>query len=214
MRAIDSDLVGEKNKLHQPSPWIWLLEVSVSDTESARIANYQQNVTWNGDTYYSFPFSIGEIQQSAEGQLPTLNISVANVSREVQEILDANDGLARQKVWLRLVHADHLANADAVLEDRFTILQATANVNAVTFQLGRVDLFDLEVPRRRYSRDYCQHVYKGTVCGYQGDLPSCDHTLDGANGCERHGVDEFNRGLEKKHPRRFGGAPAIPRARR
>jgi phage-related protein len=46
-------------------------------------------------------------------------------------------------------------------------------------------------------------AYKiGTECGYFGILTSCDHTIDGANGCEVH-----------DNTIRFGAEPGIPQSR-
>lgn len=41
---------------------------------------------------------------------------------------------------------------------------------------------------------HCILEYKGCACGYSGDLPGCDKSWDGANGCVAHGNEE-----------RFGG---------
>lgn len=213
MRDLTTDLVTEKNVLHQTSPWIWLLEVEIDDSTSARVTSYQQNVTFDSNVYYAFPFQIGGLQQHSDGKLPTLSITIANVTREVQELLDANQGLVRKKVWVRLVHSDHLADPDAKLEDRFSILQAVATAEAVTFQLGRVDLLRLETPKRRYIRDYCTFVYTGDACGYVGDLPTCAKTLRRSNGCQEHGDDDVAEGRVNLHPKRYGGFPSILKER-
>lgn len=213
-RTLTTDLVTEKNKLHQTSPWIWLLEVAISDSSSIRIASYQQNVAFNGDTYYAFPFTVGAFRQSGEGQTPTLSLTVPNVTREIQVLLDANDGLSRRKVWVRLVHADYLADGDAKIEDRFTVQQAVATAEAVSFTLGRTDLTTAQVPKRRYVRSYCTLVYEGEACGYStGLLSSCDHTLNGKRGCIVHGDTDVAAGYTRKHPRRFGGCPNIAKQR-
>ena len=45
----------------------------------------------------------------------------------------------------------------------------------------------------------CELAYKGEECGHTGALPTCDHTLKGPNGCERHG-----------HAHRYPGASDEP----
>jgi len=212
-RDLTAGLTTQKNKLHSQVPWVWLVEIALSDSTSARITNFQRNVIWNQNLYYAFPFAISEVRQSAEGQLPTLTLTVPNVTREVQELLDANNGLTRKKLWLRLVNRDHLNDGSAVIEDRFTIQRASTNVNVVSFQLGRVDLFALETPRRKYRRDSCGHVYKDTVCRYSGDLATCDKTRSGPNGCIVHGDDEVANGQLRLHPWLYGGFPSIPKTR-
>jgi len=211
---LTTDLVAEKNKLHATSPWIWLVELAVSDAEAIRLAAYQQNVTFAGDLYYAFPFTVGAVRQSAEGQTPSVSLTVPNVTREVQVLLDANAGLTRKKLWLRLVHADYLADGDAKIEDWFTVQQAVATAEAVAFTLGRTDLTTTQVPKRRYIRGYCSHVYEGDACGYtSGLLASCDHTLNGLRGCVVHGDGDVAVGYARKHPRRYGGFPNIAKQR-
>lgn len=213
-RDLTTDLVAEKNKLHQTSPWIWLLEVEVSDTEAVRLASYQQDVTFAGDLYYAFPFVVGAIRQNAEGQTPTLNLTIPNVTREVQVVLDANAGLTRRKLWVRLVHADYLADGDAKIEERLTIQQAIATDEAVSFKLGRTDLTTTQVPKRRYIRSYCTFIFTEAGCDYtSGLVPTCDHTLNGKRGCTVHGDADVAEGLKRRHPTRFGGFPNLVKQR-
>ena len=55
----------------------------------------------------------------------------------------------------------------------------------------------------------CPFVYMGPHCGYAGDLPDCDKTIDGPMGCAFHGEDERKAGRIVMHPARYGGFPEV-----
>jgi phage-related protein len=208
-------LVGEKNKLHNPLPWIWLFEVVYTDALALRFTPYQIDVTYAGDIYKAFPVEIAELPQSGQ-ENPTFAVMVSAISREVQDLFDDTDGFAHQKAWVRLVHSSHLSDPTAKLEERFQVRSSSVNSRVATIDLGRSDLFDLQAPKGRFNRNYCRHVYVtdgSSACAYLGDIATCDHTLRGINGCIVHGDDEEANGRRRLHPRQFGGAPGILKER-
>lgn len=208
-------LVGEKNKLHNPLPWIWLFEIAVSDTEAARFTPYQTNVTFDSDLYYAFPVQIDSLPQTGQ-ENPSFSIAISAVSGEVQDLLDDTNGFAGKKAWVRLVHSAHLGTPSAKVEERYTVRSASVGAFNAHLELGRSDLFDREAPKGRFYRNYCRHIYAtdgSGACGYLGALTTCDHTLRGGNGCIVHGDEEVANGRVRLHPRNFGGAPNILKER-
>jgi len=216
-RALTAALVTEKNKLHSTTPFIWLFELVVSDTVMARITSYQTNVTFNGNLFYAFPCTIGPIESNSESRVDSLQLIVANISREIQGILDgtdgSGDGLTRKRVFARLVHSAHLADPASGLLFDYRIITATATWETVTFTLGSYDLWGKESPKRRFVRAHCGWTYKSNDCGYVGDLATCDKTLSGPMGCKIHGDDEVAHSLPRLHPKRAGMFPGIPGSR-
>ena len=67
MRSDNSNLTNERNAQNNASPFIWLLVGHVGDTEALRLCNYDTAVTFDGQTYSPFPFSIG--RQHVKGLL-------------------------------------------------------------------------------------------------------------------------------------------------
>ena len=56
--------------------------------------------------------------------------------------------------------------------------------DVVEFELAAAfDLAGVSAPKRQCIANICQWVYKSTECGYTGELPTCDKTLDA---CKAH----------------------------
>lgn len=215
MRSASSAFVQKKNQMHVTDPFIWLFEIVIDDTESVRIARYQTNVTFDGDTYYAVAFDIGPLTESAEGKTPTITVTVQNVTLEGQALLDSYSGLVGHKAWLRLVNADMLGDGEAMVEVSMKIQATNSGAEVIQFQLGRADLFQRMAPKGRFMRDYCQWTYGGEECRFPltDSLPTCDHTLAGSNGCRVHGDLAVANGFKRKWPQYFGAYPGILRER-
>ena len=215
---IPGSAFAEKNKLATGARFIWLYEIEVPTATATRyrLTSNPDSVTFRGNTYSPFPIAHSEVKQDSEGNLPTITMTVSNVSREVIATLENHAGLIGQPVRIMLVHELSLLTNDAVIEQDFKITGSTANDQSVTAQLGDISLYESTVPGHRMMRLYCRHQYRSADCGYSVDsahanyLSTCDKTLNGPNGCEVHGTSETAAGVTKVHPDRFGGFPGIP----
>lgn len=87
---------------------------------------------------------------------------------------------------------------DPEILETFLITGASAKDYDVTWNLGAEQPLTLTFPRRKQRRDTCSWKYKGPECAYTGELPTCDFSLTGNNGCAQH-----------LNSRRFGGFPGI-----
>lgn len=160
---------------------IWLLRINISDTPEATgdddlfLACWDENVTYfrrdsgvdTAQVYTAFPISIGTIGENNDGQVDTLNVTLGNASRTVEAYLQNADpvGLRGRKVTIRCVWEADLADADAFIEDNFYIDSVSSTVEAAQFSLvSRLSLLNIELPRRIYSRNFCQWRYKGPGC--------------------------------------------------
>lgn len=214
----------ELNKLSSTSPWIWLFEMRHSETEAYRVTPYTRQVTFGGNIFYPAWVAIGEIPKSSDGDNATLAVTVRDPSRELQTVLDENEGFTDRVLLIQLAHSDHLADGAAFAET-FRVVSTAVTWEGATFTCGAYDLFASKVPRNLFLRSKCRWTYRsasGAIteeCGYQeitqgAGLATCDKTLSGPNGCIVHGQDEVANGFERLHPRRFGGFPGIPANRR
>jgi len=206
-----AELAPFKNALATGSRLVWLYEIEVPTDPPTRyrFCNQMEAVTFRDNEYSPFPITHANMKEGADGNLPTLALSVSNVSREIGGTLEAYNGLIGQRVKIMLVlmpENQDMAPQDplkAILEWDFKITSMAATAEGASAQLGDISLYEVFMPAARISKRYCRFQYKGSGCGYVGLLPSCDKGLDGPNGCEAHSDD----GL---HPQRFGGFPGVP----
>ena len=212
-----SELAPFKNALATGSRLVWLYQIDVptsdADGRAYRFARSTERGRVRSKNYVPFPFTHESMMEGATGDLPTLSMSVSNVSREIIGTLENYNGLIGQRVKIMLVlmtenqETSAQEHADAILEWEFKITSMTASAAGATAQLGDISLYEVFMPASRISKRYCRFKYKGAGCGYLGLLDSCDKTLDGPNGCEAHGGDSAF------HPERFGGFPGVPLAK-
>lgn len=174
MREPGANFITDKNA--EPNKPIRLYRINISDTpevsgeEDLYFAEYDVDVNFFKDvntaqTYTAFPLTYKTLDENSTGHLSGLEISIANASREIQAFLELRDGLRGRKVTIRQVFADYLADNTAYIEDIYYIDSVTANESVVQFKLTtKLDLMELQLPRRRYSRNHCQFRYKGAGC--------------------------------------------------
>lgn len=217
---IPISVLQEKNQLATTERFIWLYEIFVPSTPTTttyRLTKQVESISFDGQIYSPFPISHNTIVRDNTGDLPTTTLTVSNMTREVIATLENYDGLVGQRVRIILTHSLLLAGGGVVLaEEDFEVIHSSANAEAVTLQLGTMNLFDSFVPKNRMARYHCRHLYQGAACGYSLDpgspyyLSTCDKSLYGLNGCIKHGQSYTDAGLDPIHPDRFGGFPGIP----
>lgn len=201
MKALNAAWKAKKNALDQPTPWVWLYEVVLpsSPETTLYLAEYDEPVTYAGNTYEPFPIKHTEPTEDSAGKLASITVSVANASREIQAYLEAFDYLTGQAVTIHLV--ENPTAPTAALSSTLLITSTTANEQVATFQLSLAfNAFGITVGRRMY-RDACGWRFGSAECGYSGPISDCDKTLGGPNGCRTH-----------SNAARFGGAPGIPQS--
>lgn len=199
MKTTDSTFISEKNK-RENKP-IWLYEIYDYDGAGSNLyfAEWDQDVVFDSITYTRFPIKHDFISSNTSGQIDTVQITLGNVSRLIQAYLENYD-LRGCKVKIKIVFANHLADASAMVQDTFYIDSYSANDQSVTFLLSsKFDVLDLELPGRKYMRNYCQWKFKGTECKYAGSDTTCNHTIDDCR--------------TKSNVLNFGGFPSIPTQR-
>lgn len=188
--------VIDKNKIASDRVWLYALKVFVTDSngtpvEELNIVNNAEQATIDGDLYEPFPFSLQK--KESDGDLGSLEVSVADMTRAVQTRLQQYQGLigCRVDVILALMDAGlTTASTNSDLVESYKVVNTSASNFTVKFSLGAENPLNFLVPKRIQSKDRCTFKYKSTECGYVGGLPSCDFTLDGANGCTVHANEE------------------------
>lgn len=194
--------VIEKNRLSSDEPFLVCLDIRVVDpqtqalVETLHLVRNTEDITFNGFEYKAILFDI-ELKEEAGAQSP-VSLAITDYTKAVQGRMQAYGGGIGFQVTIVVVNAGALEQPPEVVED-FEVIGASAANYVCTFELGVESTLARNFPRRRQTRDFCQWRYKqpGT-CGYTGNLPTCDLTLQGPNGCAAHG-----------NTIRFGAYPGI-----
>ena len=212
-----------KNTRFQAAPWIWLLEVEVptSPPQVIRICNHTKEVSFDSDgdgndeTFTPAQFEFGELRMDTEGSLPSLPLTVANVTREALAVLLNNDFLVEKECRLTLVNANTVDNADAKIAFTLEVRQSSADEQAITFNLSSYSLNSVVAPRERMQRSVCVFTYGGPSCGFDiagldpglANLGLCPKTEEG---CTLRGDAEVAAGRPREHPNRIGLFKGLP----
>lgn len=196
---ISTDAVTEKNKLASSSPWIILLEIAYPDEAPVRVCYNTENVTWDGFTWYAVPFELGDLDHSKEESTPSVSLNIVDIERRIIPTIDQYNGGVGATVYIRVVHADHLDNADAEIEEVTYIKDVVVDhASRVKFTLGAENLTNLRNPPDRFLKGHCRYKeFKGSLCGYSGTETECNRT--------------FERCRELGNQKRFGGFPGVGR---
>ena len=210
MRDLERDFVTEKNKL-QSAAVITLYDVQLDESTWIYVCNWTASVTFDSQTYTPIAIKRGAISHDSSGKITSMSLTVGNVSRVISGYLETYDGMIGMKVIVTTVFANLLDDPNSKVVEEFYIKTAVADESKVTFSLvAKLDILDVFVPRRKFTRNFCQWEYKRDGCwlttgatfeaaaGFN-NTPLCDRTLGGASGCEFHTNEE-----------RFGGFPGIP----
>jgi lambda family phage minor tail protein L len=195
MRTVDSTFTAEKNKKeNQPIQLFTLFDYDGANSD-LNFAAYDDDVTFDGTVYSKFPISFSSISENNRGGIDTVQLSISNVSRAIEAYLQTYD-LRGKRVRMRLVWANDLTGANNYLDDFFYIDSYSTDAQTANFILTtKFDLLVIDLPLRRYSRNYCQWEYKGTECAAASAESTCNKTV--ANCRARNNYS------------RFGGFPSI-----
>jgi phage-related protein len=195
--------IEEKNKLTSNIPWLIAIKVHVVHPVSGQVVDHirlvrnDNPVTIDGEVYEPFIFDI-DIKKKLN-ELPSLTITAQDHRGLIASRLHGFKGGVGSKVDLMIFAADgEDVLSDPELTEYFEILKASVDDYVATWSLGTENPLRITFPRRKQYRDRCPWLYKDENCTYSGDLPTCDFTLDGENGCRAHG-NSIN----------FGGMPGL-----
>jgi len=224
-RDLDLTIQAHQQQLRDENPWIWLYEFEVPTTPETRyrITNYTEDITFGVNTdgdpipYYAFPCRHGEIEQSKEGDVPSITVTVANATRELGLSLDEHDGLVGQRAVVRLVNVTTLDMPESGIRWDARIRRSMVTPEVVSVEISSYNLTQSQFPPWRYMRNSCSLHYGGAVCGYP--VPGSPGETVGTGfsfcqktyaACTQRGEDEAARGVTVRHPFRFGAFRGIP----
>ena len=133
-------------------------------------------ISWKGQVYEPLPIDASGFERTTKGQIPTPELTVANVLGTLASVVNTLDDLVGAKVTRRrtlLKYLDGGSSPDPSQEfpdDVFYIERKVAESSiTITWQLAsKIDLEGLQLPKRIITQNYCLWKYRGTECGYTG----------------------------------------------
>lgn len=198
-RDLDSVFRTQKNKEENKPVHLYTITDYDDSGNDLRLTGFDDDIEYDDLVYTSFPIRHEFISENIKGEIPTVTIKVSNVSRLIQAYLELYD-FRGKKVTIRQVFADQLGTDTAYIDDVYYIDSYTADSLNVEFRLtSKFDILDVEIPVRKYSRNYCGWKFRESECGYAGAETECNKTL--------------TRCRELHNQLRFGGFPSIPSKR-
>jgi len=187
----------EKNKVDSNNSLLFFLDIEF-ETITYRLVRNNENIFWNKNEYVAFPFNLGEINENANGELPTFDIVVQDTTRTVQGYVEQANGGKSARVILRALYSHYLTTTTPELEEVFAVLSVKCDAKGVTFNCGSDFPLSKRFPARRYLKDFCPYRYKDIECACISDLTECNKTLIDCR--------------ERNNSTRFGGCPGISNA--
>jgi len=175
MKSLSEALIREKNRLATPSVWIILLEITLTDSTTLRLARNTEDITFDGDVYTAFPFEIDSIGQHSKGEIPTVRLKISNITQLMQPYLEELEGGIGSTVKIIVVNSAHLSEDYSELEMTFDVIACNSTAQWVTFTLGAPNPLRQRFPLNQYIAMHCRWRVNSIECGLSGE--TCNRTL-------------------------------------
>lgn len=183
-KTLPANIVLEKNKLETNNVWYFLVDI-VYASGTLRFAKNNEAVTYNGNIYEPFEFKVGKINQNVDGKVPTLALSVSNITKAIYSYVENAAGLVGSEVSLMIVNSALLNEDYTELTLNYTIVSTTIDSQLVNFNLGAPNPINRRFPQDKYNSRYCNWEFKSVECNYTaGVFATCNRTKED---CEERG---------------------------
>ncbi len=167
----------EKNKLESDSPFILLVEIILSETETVYLCRNTENVEFEGETWFAYDLQIGEIEEDKNNCVSLVNLKIANVSGMLDSLIDKYLGLTNAVIKLHTI----LVRGSEVTKEitlSFNVAGSGIDGDYLSLNLTGFNPFEIKCPRATLRKLVCRYKnFKGERCGYTGDENYCDHSL-------------------------------------
>lgn len=197
MRTVGTAFITAKNaKLVKPI-YLYTLLYDPTGNKYKYWTNWPQSVLFDGQIYEFFPITHSTISEDSTGAIQKASVKILNISREIQAIIDDNDGLRDRPLTITQVFEDTLSDPTAFISDSFVVADVTVTEREASLNLSStLDVLEVRIPRNQISRSFCRFRFKSSECGYAGAEFQCNKTLQ--------------RCRELGNSTRFGAFPATP----
>lgn len=184
MLTLSAAITLDKNKTATDSAYLLCLEVDIPGlSDTIKLVRNTDDIVWNGHTWQAFPFELDELGAGAAGEVPQVNLRVANASRAIERYLIDYDNYLKSTgssekiiVNIYVVNSNELDDPTSVVEHQYILRQPTTTTQWATFQLSADNPFKVRIPRNRILKNHCGYAFKGDLCQYAGAETLCNRT--------------------------------------
>lgn len=182
--------VIDKNKISSNAVWVALLEINIVDpntrlvVDTVRVVNNNEDVVFDGDTFFKANFDFRIEQRN--GESPSVTLTANDQTMIIHEKLENYAGGVFSKVTMKIVNTENLSRPAELVEE-FQVISSSTRDYVISMQLGAENPLSIAFPKHTQRQDQCAWRYKGYGCDYVGAMPLCDYTKDGPAGCLAHG---------------------------
>lgn len=209
--VLPPDLLASSHEMQRDEGMAWLYEIEVDNTTLQRpvfsLTDAEMPISFAGVTYEPFPMKQSVIVTDTEGSLPSVDVTMSNLRRDLVRYLEAGQGMIRRPVLITLVDRGLLTPSTNRLDHPFRVAGAEISNEHLLVRLAEPNGFQEYFPREFIDRDRCGKIFKGKWCLYRGPETSCPKTY---SACTNFGNLAVARGYPRLWPRLFGGFPAVP----
>lgn len=168
----------------------------IATLDVLRFVRNTEDIVYNGNTYLAFPFEIGDLLNSKDGELPSIKVKLSNVTGLLQPYLELLQGAVGSEILITIINSKYLSENYAELETTFTVLDCCVTEDWIEFLIGSPEELRDAFPPNKYYPKFCRYnEFKGALCKYSGSETDCNRTLD--------------RCMELLNAENFGGFPGL-----
>jgi hypothetical protein len=198
MKNLSTNLIAEKNKRASSGAWIPLLEIKIKDPANPDapyptrfcLCNNTEDIVFetipagydgagNPQVWTRFPFQLDIIKQGDKGEIPSLELSVSNITKYLQPYLEEYKGGINSDVKIIIINTNNLGESYTELTQEFIVLETKCNNRWVVFTLGAPNPVRQRFPLYRYIAKHCRWQFGSVECGYNAsDGESCKRTYE------------------------------------
>ena len=174
--------IKDLNDLGGDSVLLVALKITIPSTPIIYLVRNGEAVTFQGNEYQPFEFTIGEIT-SGKGETPQLQLQIDNTSRGINSLMMDYDiylkanGIEGNQIYANIIVVNTVDLSDYVLKERFELVSWDMDAHFASFKLGASNPFMQKYPLRQIYADFCQWKFKSSQCAYSGSAISCDKSL-------------------------------------
>lgn len=168
-RPLNSRIKEGALALSPEGSFLVLLEVRLNQSETLFLADADDDVVFDGQTYRSFDFNFSAGAEENNGNIGQASLAVANATGYIATLMERNLGFTGDDttVIVRFVFWEGgSTSTSAVYQQTYQVRSSGFNDRSAQFVLGAEDYFRATIPRRFYNKRFCGWQYKSAECGY------------------------------------------------
>lgn len=215
----------EKEKATSEFLWLWQLwghrGGNGLEPVVVQLVNAPADVWWGGMQFHAYPITQTEVEEDGQGNLPAIDLSMANAGGLLMRYLQGKDGVkyfVGQDATAWLVNRSNMSQTNFARWD-FMIDTWSSDVTrgAVAMRLQMPSWYRVITPTDRIHPQICDHQFGNLEGGCPYIVNSfaafteCNQTLPD---CKARGADLVARNLPPLLPQMFGAFPGVGNERR